>query len=231
MADFVFGIGEGIPAGAGGTFGAIGPGIRVLKLASRELMKSFLPTVPVEEAISQSQLGTPVFDQVIIKGGEFFELKDIEKTNPIPYDGILLQTVILEATQSKNIITTAIQGRNGTVKEFISDGDLAVTMTGLLVGETQFNVDPKTGKELDATINQTGNVYPNIDMGRLITICKIPSSIEIISDFLSRFTDSENLDQRYVITDYNFPQREGTRNLQPFQISMLSDVAIDLEEL
>ena len=231
MGEFVFGIGEGIPAAVGSKFTATGVGIRVLKTASRELMKAVLGEVPVEVAVSQSQLGTPVSDEVRINGGEYFELRDIKKENAIPFEGVLLQTVLLEATQTKNIITTAIQGRNGTVKEFISDGDLAVTMTGLLVGETQFNVDPKTGKELDATINQTGNVYPNIDMGRLITICKIPASIEIISDFLSRFTDSENLDQRYVITDYSFAQREGTRNLQPFQISMLSDVAIDLEEL
>lgn len=226
MAEFVFGIGEGIPAAIGSKYTLTGTGIRVLKTASRELMKAFLPEVPVEVAVSQSQLGTPVFDEVIIKGGEYFELRDINKNNPIPFDPVLLQTVILEATQSKNIITTAIQGRNGTVKEFISDGDLAVTMTGLLVGESNF--DAKTNI---FTTKQTGNVYPNIDMARLITICKIPASIEIISDFLSRFTDSENLDQRYVITDYNFPQREGTRNLQPFQITMMSDVSIDLEEL
>lgn len=226
MAEFTFGIGEGIPAAVGSKYTTTGTGIRVLKTASRELMQAFLPEVPVEVAVDKSQLGTPVFDQVIIKGGEFFELSDISKTNPIPYEGILLQVVLIEATQTKNIITTSIQGRNGTVKEFISDGDLAVTMTGMLVGESELDADSENGK-----INQTGNVYPNIDMARFITICKIPASIEIISEYLSRFTDSQNIDQRYVITDYTFPQREGTRNLQPFQISMLSDVAIDLEEL
>ena len=226
MAKFIFGIGEGIPAAAGSKFTTTGIGIRVLKTASRELMQAFLGEVPVEEAISQSQLGTPVFDEVIIKGGEYFELRDIKKENPIPYEGVLLQTVLLEATQTKNIITTTIQGRNGTIKEFISDGDLIVTMTGVLVGESRLDEDSEVG-----TIVQTGNVYPNIDMAKLITICKIPASIEIISGFLSRFTDFENVDQRYVITDYSFSQKEGTRNLQPFQITMLSDVAIDLEEL
>lgn len=226
MAKFIFGIGEGIPAAAGSKFTTTGIGIRILKTASRELMQAFLGEVPVEEAISQSQLGTPVFDEVIIKGGEYFELRDIKKENPIPFEGVLLQTVLLEATQTKNIITTAIQGRNGTIKEFISDGDLIVTMTGVLVGESRLDEDSEVG-----TIVQTGNVYPNIDTAKLITICKIPASIEIISGFLSRFTDFENVDQRYVITDYSFSQREGTRNLQPFQITMLSDVAIDLEEL
>lgn len=226
MAKFIFGIGEGIPAAAGSKFTTTGIGIRILKTASRELMQAFLGEVPVEEAISQSQLGTPVFDEVIIKGGEYFELRDIKKENPIPFEGVLLQTVLLEATQTKNIITTAIQGRNGTIKEFISDGDLIVTMTGVLVGESRLDEDSEVG-----TIVQTGNVYPNIDTAKLITICKIPASIEIISGFLSRFTDFENVDQRYVITDFDFLQKEGTRNLQPFQITMLSDVAIDLEEL
>ena len=226
MAEFIFGIGEGIPAAAGSKFTTTGIGIRILKTASRELMQAFLGEVPVEEAISQSQLGTPVFDEVIIKGGEYFELRDIKKENPVPFEGVLLQTVLLEATQTKNIITTTIQGRNGTIKEFISDGDLIVTMTGVLVGESRLDENSEVG-----TIVQTGNVYPNIDMAKLITICKIPASIEIISGFLSRFTDFENVDQRYVITDYSFSQREGTRNLQPFQITMLSDVAIDLEEL
>ena len=180
----------------------------------------------VEEADSTSYLGTPIFDPVTIKGGSFFELDDIEESNPIDYEGLIIPAAIIEITQSKNIITTAMQGRNGTVKEFISDGDFAITITGMIIGQNE-----GVAGEKGAKVNDIGNFYPEDDVKKLITICKVPNSIEIISNFLSFFTDSNRQNTRYVITDYNIPQREGSRDMQPFQISMLTDTAIDLEEL
>lgn len=182
----------------------------------------------VEEPDATSYLGTPMFDPIRIKGGSYFELDDIDKENPVPYpdaegadgNGLIMPAVLIEVTQTKNIITTAIQGRNGTVKEFISDGDFSVTLTGVIVGRNE-------GGE----VKDIGNVYPSDDVNKLITICKVPDSIEIISDFLGLFSDPKIENPRFVITDYNIPQREASRDMQPFQISLLSDSSINLDEL
>ena len=59
----------------------------------------------------------------------------------------------------------------------------------------------------------------------------MPNSIEIISDFLGFFTDTKRQNTRYVIISYSMPQKEASVDTQPFQISILTDTAIDLEEL
>lgn len=178
----------------------------------------------VEEPDATSYLGTPIFDPLLIQGGSFFALDDVDKENPIPYPdeegaggfGLIIPAVIIEVTQTKNIITTAIQGRNSTVKEFISDGDFSITLTGMIVGRNE-------GGE----VKDIGNFYPDDDVKKLTTILKVPDVLTLTSTFLNDVFGINEV----VVTDYNIPQREATRNMQPFQISMLSDVPIDLEEL
>ena len=169
-----------------------------------------------EQSDITSYLGTPVFDQVIIAGGQYFEIDDINKENPIPYDELVLQTVLLEVTQTKNIVTTALQGRNGTVKEFVSDGDFVINMIGGIIGETDEN----------GSIQNIGNFYPEVDVKKLIEITKVPSALTITSAFLQSFGINEA-----VITNYTINQPEGQRNVQPFTMALLSDVPADLNEL
>lgn len=168
-----------------------------------------------EEADVQSYLGTPVFSQLQVQGGQFFELEDIEGENPIEFEGIVMQTVLMDVSMSKNIVKTAIQGRDGTVKEYVSQGDFVISIQGNIIGLTKGN-----------TIEGIGQVYPVVDTKRLIDICKVPDAIEITSEFLQMFGIN-----RMVITDYKFAEKEGFRNMQPFQITALSDTPINLEEL
>jgi len=163
----------------------------------------------------QSYLGTPIFDQLQIQGGQFFELEDIDGENPIEYEGIVMQDVLMDVSQSKNIVKTAIQGRDGTVKEYVSQGDFVINIQGNIVGITEGN-----------TLENIGNVYPIVDTKRLIDICKVPDALETTSEFLQRFGIN-----RIVITDYKFAEKQGFRNLQPFQITALSDIPINLDEL
>lgn len=169
-----------------------------------------------EQSEAISYLGTPVFDQIIIAEGQYFELADTNKTNPIPYDTMILQTVLLEVVQTKNIVTTSLQGRNGTVKEFVSDGDFVITMTGVVTGEL----------DTQGNLQNIGNVYPEVDVKKLIEICKVPDALTVTSTFLQLFGINE-----VVITAYNINQLEASRDMQPFQVSMLSDVPIELNEL
>ena len=219
MAEFIFGIGSGIRPTLAREILLKGIGIQVLKA---KLFKKL--DFEEEEPDAISYLGTPIFDQLTIKGGSFFELEDINKENPISYPdedgaegfGLVIPAVIIEVTQSKNIITTAIQGRNSTVKEFISDGDFSITMTGVIIGRNE-----------EGEVKDIGNVFPADDVKKLITILKVPDVLTLTSAFLNDIFGINEV----VVTDYSIPQREATRDMQPFQISMLSDVPIDLEEL
>ncbi|MGR3179410.1 MAG: DUF6046 domain-containing protein [Candidatus Anammoxibacter sp.] len=218
MAEFNFRIGEGIRATS---LEILLKGIGIQALKSKLFREIDFET---DEPDAISYLGTPIFDQLTIKGGNFFEIDDINKENPIPYPdedgadgfGLVIPSVIIEVTQSKNIITTAIQGRNGTVKEFVSDGDFVITLTGLIIGRNE-----------NGEVKDIGNVFPSDDIKKLITICKVPDVITLKSTFLNDLFGINEV----VVTGYNIPQREASKDMQPFQISMLSDVPIDLEEL
>jgi len=171
--------------------------------------------IRTESADVYSMLGTPVLDQVQIQAGSYFEIEDVRGQNPISYEGIVMQTALLDVSMSKNIITTQIQGLDGTIKEFVSQGDFVINISGNIVGETEGN-----------SVKSIGQIYPKIDTERLIQICKAPSPITITSGFLQQFGINQA-----VITNYKFAQLEGSRSQQPFQLTLLSDNPINLEEV
>lgn len=140
-----------------------------------------------------SYLGTPVFADLTLKADEADE-------------GVNIQTVLFEVDQQRNIVTTTVQGRNGTVKEYISDGDYAVTLRGLLV-----DPDPYT--------------YPAQQMQELMDRLTLPQSLVAVSGFLQLF-QIYNL----VITGYRFFQIEGFQNTQAFELQCISDVPVELIE-
>jgi hypothetical protein len=114
---------------------------------------------------------------------------------------------------AKNIVTTQIQGRNGTIKEYVSDGDFEIDVRGVIVGDGQ-------------------NEYPSLDVEELVRLLTVPDTLTVTSDFLSRFSSISPLGiegiDNVVITDFSLPQREGFRNAQLFQFKMLSNEPIEL---
>lgn len=116
-----------------------------------------------------------------------------------------IPTVLFTVTQTKNIITTPIQGRNGTVKEYISDGDYKINIKGVITNSNgkypQFKID----KGL-TTVND------------LFQMCQLNKSLTVNSWYLWQFCIYE-----LVITDFEFPQLEGQYSSQPFEINAISD--------
>ena len=159
--------------------------------------------VSPDQSSRTSYFGTPVFSNVEIKPFKYEKLngETIEIKN-----GIVIDHVLLTVTQTKNIVTTPIQGRPGTVKEYVSDGDFQIEMSG--------------------TISSKSNNYPETDVNELVQILRAPVAINIISEFLNWF-DIHSV----VVTDYSFPQTEGFRNQQEFNITLLSDTPVELEDL
>ena len=175
------------------------------------------------DASGTSYLNTLVYDELVIQGGKYFEAKDTAQANPIPYEGLKIHSIIIEVSQSKNVVTTSLAGRDGTVKEYIGLGDYAITLTGVLNGENEGNMETEA---FNSTIKDIGNFYPFVDASRLKTILEVPDPILLSSEFLSIWGITD-----CVVMNFNVPQVAGNHDTQLFTINLLSDNQIDLNEL
>lgn len=142
------------------------------------------------ESNKYSYLGTPVFDPVSLKSQN--GLISIE-----------LDAILTDLTMTKNIITTAVQGRNGTVKEYIADGDYNVTFRGVIASQDKS--------------------YPQFDVSILRDLVQLGEALICESDFLRLFGVNN-----IVVQSYSIPQREGFQNTQLFELQCLSDQPIEL---
>lgn len=119
---------------------------------------------------------------------------------------LILDTVLMTVNQQKNIVRTTIQGRPGTIKEYVSDGDYDVSIKGALVS-------PQTSD------------YPEQIVRELHEVLSRSESIDIVCDYLRLFDI-----HRLTITAFNFPQQVGYQNMQLFEITALSDTDENLIE-
>lgn len=141
-----------------------------------------------------SKLGTVVYSNIIFNAGSILNENEIVES----WDDFRIDDVLLNVSQSKKIVTTEIQGRDGTVKEYIGLDDFQVQITGRLNGT--YNVNPK-------------------DLTRqLKIILSAGQPLEVTSWYL------QNLDiNDIVVKDFNFGQSEGEYSTQYFTINAMSD--------
>lgn len=151
-------------------------------------------------ALSASFLGNIVFDQFYFEKFTWPDLNGFDHSVP----AVFLDLVLFEISQSKNIITTALQGYNGTVKEYISDGDYQIKIRGAVVDKNPMR-------------------YPKEQVQNLYEVCKANRAVPVVSQYLQLFGIYD-----IVIKDFSFPQREGTRNTQFFELDCISDAPIIL---
>jgi hypothetical protein len=142
----------------------------------------------------------PIYADVTFNAGSYTDQND----RTIEYPSLNVQDCLVTVMNTKNIIKTTLQGRNGTVKEYISDGDYSIKIEGKLYGNGMNN-------------------YPIGLVQDLHRICKAPQAISITSTFLKMF-DVDNI----VIESYNIDQMEGIRNYQPFILNCVSDYPLVL---
>ncbi|HVW98854.1 MAG TPA: DUF6046 domain-containing protein [Candidatus Babeliaceae bacterium] len=167
------------------------------------------PTGLTDNPIGTSDLGTPYYSDLTIKGGSYTD----NNGKTLQYPGLQLVTVVMTVNQAKNIITTSIQGMDGTVKEYIGMGDYEVTINGIITPTQQVG-----------TTNVPANgVYPKNDVTTLKKILDAPVALEVTSWYL-QMLGIYNL----VVKDYNIPQIQGGYSQQPFTIRALSDKPIEI---
>lgn len=159
------------------------------------------PAQDFEPDNGKSYLGTSVFSFLEFPEGSYETLAG----ETVNFDGIRIHEILLSVTQTKNIITTQIQGRNGTVKEYISDGDYVISVTGKVVNAK--------------------NAFPEVALNALKEICKVPDTLSINSPFLQYFGITAG-----VITDSTFTEIVGTRNVVDFTLGIISDTPLVAQE-
>ena len=127
-----------------------------------------------------------------------------------------LNDCIMVVSTEKEIITTKLAGRNGTVKEYVSDGDYTIDVTASITGDYMLSSGQTFGAETD---------YPLQEMALFIKILKAQITLDVTSDWLALFNIKS-----VVIKNYNFPQ-ETFSNSQNFTMTMLSDEPYEIKLL
>jgi hypothetical protein len=122
------------------------------------------------------------------------------------YDGVaddfLLESAIINITRQRKIVTTELQGRDGDVVEFISNGSYEISVTGLIC-------TPGTG-------------YPKKLVTQFEAYCLAKRSIKIIHDVLNSLGVFE-----IVIKDYSLPSTPFI-NGQQYSFNAMADQPIEL---
>ena len=175
-----------------------------------------------DEPVGFSSLGTPVYTDLTLMGMKWTDnITGREEECPndrfrsgaksavtnTPQKGgfyMNLDTVLIVTQFPKRIIKTEIQGRDGTVKEYIGADDAQITINGMITGKN--------------------GVYPRDEVYRLRRWLDAPVAKGIVSWYMDNLGIS-NL----VIEGYDMPQTMGGYSFQAFTISAVSDVPVELK--
>lgn len=128
----------------------------------------------------------------------------------VPREGLLLiNDVTVNVSLQKEVVKTALVGRAGTIKEYITDGDYQLSMSVGLVA-----VDDE-GRITDQ--------YPERAMAQLREILERPEALEVSSAFLDIFGITH-----IVVTGFSAKQMTHS-NRQEIEITALSDTEYVIE--
>jgi len=152
---------------------------------------------------TKSIFGKPIFSNLVLKARDYYNNDNV--LIDTWENDIVLDTVLFDVSQTKNIITTQVQGRNGTIKEYISDGDYSLNIKGLLV-------------------SNVNNQFPYTQYDELLKALKCNTEIKVESWILKDLWNIEYI----VIQNYDILQEVGKQTTVPFEIQALSDVPTEI---
>ena len=154
-----------------------------------------------DPALYKSALGTPVVINLVFDTVTYtnFFTKQSFTTRVLQFD-----TILCTVSQAKKIIKTEIQGRDGTVKEYIGLDDYQVNINGIITG--------------------ANGVHPADTVTELKKMLDAPVAIPVVSSFLNRLGIYS-----IVVNDYSIPQVAGGYSKQDFSINAISDAPLELQ--
>jgi len=185
-----------------------------VSLVKTQLLKKVLPNLESDTGTHTSYLGTTVYDSLVL--GELNETNTYINIlgEGVEYAPIRFNEVLLDVSMIRNIVSTAVQGRNSTIKQYISDSDYSILVNGRI-----------SGKWNGSTWSKNGQYYPEQEIQNLVNICKAGYMIPVTSNYLNNIFGIEHI----VIQDYRLAQSEGGRYSQVFELNCLSDQDVILE--
>lgn len=155
----------------------------------------------IEQATARretSELGQPYYD-VDDLGREHFM--------PVRINGWLIPFAVVSVTARKNIVSTPMVERNGSVHEIISTDDYVINIKGILMVRE--------------------NDYPEAQVRTLHDIFLINAAVELRSAKTDIFLKGED---KVVIRDIPLGATPGVQHVQPFEINCVSDTIFTLEQ-
>lgn len=155
-------------------------------------------------SISTRELSTPITDKSYWEGR--YALCELIFQNTTG-KRLVMNDAIVAISRQKNIVTTQMVGMNGTVKEYINDGDYSIN---IVVGVAAV----KDGAIVDE--------YPEEGLRELRAFLEENTALDVHSEFLDVF----DID-RLVIRSFSVSQ-DTANNYQSVSISALSDKEYDI---
>lgn len=120
-----------------------------------------------------------------------------------------IDCAMVSITGKKNIVSTQMIGRKGTVKELINEDDYQISITGIVIGENQ--------------------QFPEEKLDKIKELYSINEAIELKCALTDIFLSEENqMCDKVVITDISFPQSQQTEYTQIIEMQCITDRAFEL---
>lgn len=145
-------------------------------------------------------LGTPVLGTLTFEGGSYTTLDGEVRA----FETIKIEHAIITVRKSKNFVETQLTGKNGTVLEYIGDGNYQI--------------------EIQGSVTNGRNQLPKEEIILLKELCDVPKPVTVKNDFLQLFDINE-----VAISDRSFPQQAGVRNIQNFTITAQTFAEVNFE--
>jgi len=186
-----------------------------LPLVQRAIVAGNNLNIKTDTPDATSSLGTPIYGTLFIEMPEYttYEFNDftneyVETPNQLASNtaasaaqGLFLNGVIIDATVNKTIIKTDVIDLKGTVKEYIGESDMTITIRGYVA-------------------SQNPDEYPDDDARLIKSYSSAPVSLKVTNDFLNNILGVTQI----VVESCQLSQQQGLRNVQYFQLSCVSDI-------
>ncbi|SMC75399.1 DUF6046 domain-containing protein [Chryseobacterium sp. YR221] len=185
-------------------------GVNLAYKFGMQTSKPLIPKDKMEPYFNEisDNMGVPRLSTLIIKSksGEPFEFVDC----------------IITVNQEKNIVSTALQGRDGTIKEYISKGDFNISIILGIVNYADIYI-PNAIPGLAIETTYASAEYPLERIRKFHEVLASDETLGVSSDFLSIFKINSA-----VVKSYSLEQ-ETFGNRQSIKIEMLSDYPYEIQ--
>jgi hypothetical protein len=144
--------------------------------------------------------GLPVWDKLTIRTPRY----TADNGDVIPDLSMEFEIALFEISNPRNIVRTSVQGRDGDVIEYMSNGNWNIQIKG-------------------AIFSRNANTPPINDLKKFIRIVTAPVSCDVESNLLNAIGV-----YNMVVLEPKIYQKEGMRNMFNYELSCISDTPDEL---